>query len=53
MPPMKVTSRAQQVVKIHPIPQGYAVQVYDQTVMRAVSENEARRLAEGLRRAFR
>ena len=53
MPPMKRASRAQQVVKIHPIPQGYAVQVYDQTVMRAVSENEAHRLAEGFRRAFR
>ena len=53
MPPMKRASRAQQVVKIHPIPQGYAVQVYDQTVMRAGSQDEALRLAEGLRRAFR
>ena len=53
MPPMKTTSRAQQVVKIHPLPQGYAVQVYDQTVMRVVSQQEAQRLAEGLRRAFR
>ncbi len=53
MPPMKRASRAQQVVKIHPIPQGYAVQVYDQTVMRAGSRDEAVRLAEGLRRAFR
>jgi hypothetical protein len=50
---MKSVSRAQQVVKIRPITQGYAVQVYDQTVMRAVSQQEALRLAEGLRRAFR
>ncbi len=50
---MKCASRAQQVVKIHPIPHGYAVQVYNQTVMRADSEYEAVRLAEGLRRAFR
>jgi hypothetical protein len=53
MPPMKSVSRAQQVVKIQPLPQGYAVQVYDQTVMRAVSQQEALRLADGLRRAFR
>jgi hypothetical protein len=53
MPPMNSTSRAQQVVRIQPLPQGYAVQVYDQTVMRAVSQQEALRLAEGLRRAFR
>jgi hypothetical protein len=50
---MKIVSRAQQVVKIHPTPQGYAVQVYDQTVIRATSHSEAMRLAEGLRRAFR
>jgi hypothetical protein len=50
---MKSSSRAQQVVKIQPLPQGFAVQVYDQTVMRAVSQQEAARLADGLRRAFR
>jgi hypothetical protein len=50
---MKSASRAQQVVKIQPLPHGYAVQVYDQTVMRTVSHPEALRLAEGLRRAFR
>ena len=53
MLPMKNATRAQQVVKIQPLPQGYAVQVYDQTVMRAVSQREALRLAEGLRWAFR
>jgi hypothetical protein len=53
MPPMKSVSRAQQVVKIHPLPQGYAVQVYDQTVIRTSSQREAQQLAEGLRRAFR
>ena len=50
---MKRVSRAQQVVTINPIAQGYAVQVYDQTVMRAVSQNEAMRLAEGLLQALR
>lgn len=53
MPPMKTTSRAQQVVKIESLPQGYAVQVYNQTVMTARSHQEAVRLAEGLRSAFR
>jgi hypothetical protein len=50
---MKSTSRAEQVVKIHPLREGFAVQVYDQTVMRASSRGEAVRLAEELRHAFR
>ena len=53
MPPMKTASRAQQVIKIQPIGQGYAVQVYDQTVMRTMSHLEAMRLAQGLHQAFR
>ena len=48
----KNSSPARDRVRVHSTPEGFAVQVYGQTVLRAISHREALQKAAELRRAL-